>query len=332
MTDSQLRVLWAGDCRHSEFLETRNWLESHADLRCLDEVGAVVDHLASPSLPVYDLILIGQARPGQIDQRGIDRLHAAAPLTPMLAILGTWCEGEMRTGIPWKGIPRFYWHQLLPALASETVSAADTPPGAPTHRHRPPLVGLPRELPRTVTEPERFLHAARQPIRSRKATRNVRTDGDRTLPYRGTGIWLIRAETRVTFESLAECLRWAGIDSLWWPARAARPLLHRLAGLVWDTEQLDELEWGRLEANASIFQNHPSVILANFPRREEACRLSSLGIASMLSKPFQMEWLLHEIVRLEAEWEPSRSIRDGTNSVTADSTAHPRDKCPMDRP
>ena len=30
----------------------------------------------------------------------------------MLGLMGSWCEGEVRTGRPWPAVPRLYWHQF----------------------------------------------------------------------------------------------------------------------------------------------------------------------------------------------------------------------------
>lgn len=328
MTVSRLRVLFVGDFRHSEFLDARDWLESNTDWQGFEEVGAAVAHLLSSSLPIYDLILIGQARPGQINSHEIERLHATAPLTPILAVLGSWCEGEMRTGVPCKGIPRLYWHQLLPALTGETATERSSTQ-ARIPMDRPFQAGEIWKLPRTASEPERFLRAAEHADGSRGIPATPRKTSDSISPRPGTGVWLIRAETWLTFESLAACMRRGGLECVWWPARALRPRPYRLAGIVWDTEQLDELEWRRLEEESSLLRQSPSVVLVNFPRHDEACKLSSLGIASLISKPFRIEWLLDEITRLETKWGAARLLENGPSSQGLNSTDPPRHASPI---
>ena len=48
-----------------------------------------------------DVIVVAQAFPGQFSHQAIDRLRRLAPLARMVGLMGSWCEGEMRTGSPW---------------------------------------------------------------------------------------------------------------------------------------------------------------------------------------------------------------------------------------
>ena len=56
-------------------------------------------------------ILLVQAYPGQYSAEAIDRLRAAAPLARLIALLGSWCEGEPRSGLPLPGVVRIYWRE-----------------------------------------------------------------------------------------------------------------------------------------------------------------------------------------------------------------------------
>ncbi|MCE9527902.1 MAG: response regulator [Planctomycetales bacterium] len=82
-----------------------------------------------------DLILLVASRPGRFSAAEVESLHRRAPLARLVALLGSWCEGEVRSGHPWPGVTRIYAHQWQ--------------------------VRLPRELetwqPRTATEIDRLM-------------------------------------------------------------------------------------------------------------------------------------------------------------------------------
>ena len=49
-------------------------------------------------------------------------LHRRAPLARLVALLGSWCEGEVRSGHPWPGVTRIYAHQWQARLPRELES------------------------------------------------------------------------------------------------------------------------------------------------------------------------------------------------------------------
>ena len=57
-----------------------------------------------------DVMVLAQERPGEIADALVQELQAIAPLSGMIAVLGSWCEGETRTGTPWPGVMRCEWH------------------------------------------------------------------------------------------------------------------------------------------------------------------------------------------------------------------------------
>src|SRR5262245_6670790 len=59
-----------------------------------------------------ELIVVAQSRPGMIAARQMDALRRPAPLAGVVALLGSWCEGETRTGRPWPGVERLYWYEF----------------------------------------------------------------------------------------------------------------------------------------------------------------------------------------------------------------------------
>ena len=50
-----------------------------------------------------DFIVILSSYSGEYREGDVQKLRAFFPITPLLAILGNWCEGENRTGTPLSG-------------------------------------------------------------------------------------------------------------------------------------------------------------------------------------------------------------------------------------
>jgi len=69
-----------------------------------------------------DLILLVASRPGRFSATDVESLHRRAPLARLVALLGTWCEGEIRSGHPWPGVTRIYAHQWQARLPRELAT------------------------------------------------------------------------------------------------------------------------------------------------------------------------------------------------------------------
>ena len=69
-----------------------------------------------------DLILLVAARPGRFSVAEVEALHRRAPLARLVVLLGSWCEGEVRSGHPWPGVTRIYAHQWQARLQRELAT------------------------------------------------------------------------------------------------------------------------------------------------------------------------------------------------------------------
>lgn len=233
-----------------------------AELRPLAEICSFVDpRQAARNLaddPSWDLAMMAQARPGERSQAELEALQSAAPLMPIVVLLGSWSAGELRSGRPLRGAWRCYYHQfrtrLLPEIrrwrvgappawldprADEeqwfdvaTESAVDDFQDATDRLRRPsPLIALagPYLLRETARDLCRALGCAtvefdfRANLRGRRGTQGVLlSDADSELRLRG-----ITAAV------------WSG-DSMS-PVEATR--LARLAALVHPAPTLAALAW-----------------------------------------------------------------------------------------
>ena len=108
-SSAPLSILILGDAARPEFHDAR---------ACLGRWGTVADFADPDSAAaafaenrvVPDLLAVAQAFPGQFSHETIDRLRRLAPLARVLGLMGSWCEGEMRSGSPWPATLRTYWH------------------------------------------------------------------------------------------------------------------------------------------------------------------------------------------------------------------------------
>src|SRR5262249_26315362 len=107
---------------------------------------------AEPRAP--ELIVLVQSRPVEISAESLDRLRSLAPLAKFWRVLGSWCEGEARSGRPPAGCVSTYWHQW-PARWSRDLARARGG-GTPGW-----------SLPATSSSDERLLADAEQPIAPR---------------------------------------------------------------------------------------------------------------------------------------------------------------------
>ena len=109
-----MRALLVGNSEHPEFAVALCWLRAHLELTVSAGLDLALQHLRAQENP--QLILLVQSRRNEISQHQIEQLHRTAPLARLVGLLGSWCEGEVRSGEPWKGVQRIYWHQWTPQL------------------------------------------------------------------------------------------------------------------------------------------------------------------------------------------------------------------------
>ncbi|MFN0017182.1 MAG: hypothetical protein ACKVP0_02920 [Pirellulaceae bacterium] len=100
-------VWMLGDWEQAEFAPAVGYLRTNVSL--------------SPAISSTepDLILLVASRPGRFSAAEVESLHRRAPLARLVALLGSWCEGEVRSGHPWPGVTRIYAHQWQARLPRE---------------------------------------------------------------------------------------------------------------------------------------------------------------------------------------------------------------------
>ena len=146
----EVSILLVGNTDRAEFRQARIVLERLARLTLADNVDTAVAR-ASDMDPPADLVVLAQAFPGEFSCEAVDRLRERVPLARIVGLLGSWCEGEVRTGQPWPGAIRVYAHQWL-GRAEEELERLTSGSGSTW------------SLPATASEEERFLAAAQKPF------------------------------------------------------------------------------------------------------------------------------------------------------------------------
>ncbi len=219
------------------------------------------------SLPAPHAIVLAQEYPDQFSSLAMDRLRNLAPLARWIAIQGSWCEGEPRSGHPLLGVMHMYWHQTAIEIRREFP-----------HWFQPH--GCLWRLPATATDEERLLAAIRAPLPSGKGL---------------VAIWTRRPEMEGL---LSDACRRAGYSSAWLhPRQPAR--LHAAVAAIFDGASLDAAGLAELTRLTAKVSPAPVLALLDAPRIQDVRRARALG-AAVLAKPFPIDDLLWQL-RMEDE-------------------------------
>jgi DNA-binding NarL/FixJ family response regulator len=261
----ELSILLLGRTDRTEFEPARRAVQELAAVYEFDETDAAAAALAMSEI-TPDVIVVAQAFPGQFSHQAIDRLRRLAPLSRVVGLMGSWCEGEARTGWPWPGAVRTYWHQW----------AARSNRGL---RRLALGQACSWGLPLTATEEERLLAntAERWPRRS--------------------GVVVIHARSHETADWLSAACRSRGFATVWQRTSSAARVEGATA-TIFDASSLHEEEFDDLRRLAAAAHPAPVVALLSFPRVEDRQLALSAGAAAVLSKPLVVDDLFWELDRL----------------------------------
>jgi hypothetical protein len=254
-------VRLTGHVDHPEFRDTVRILNSEAQL---------AGNNGSP-----ELAIIAQSRPGQIGEQEVQRLRREAPLAGIVGLLGTWCEGETRTGRPWPGVLRLYWYEFPPWWRRQVaLRAAGRCPdwarpgdfGLLTSRHEHPAS--------RIQHPASSIH----------------------IPT-SRGLIAIHTRHRDTADALADTFQHAGFATVWQRPGRATCVLRGVTAAIWDGSQLDDFEADALARFCRSLASDaaPVVALLDFPRRDSVDRAMDIGAAAVLGKPWRNDELINTV-------------------------------------
>jgi DNA-binding NarL/FixJ family response regulator len=262
-----ISILWLGDASRDEFREARVCLDrfgSVTEAGSVDEAVALITSIeVTPAL-----VVIAQSYPGQFSSESLDHLRRVAPLARLIGLLGSWCEGEVRTGHPWPATVRFYWHQWTAQCGRELEAL---------------LLGQESawSLPSTATDEERLLAVSPRPSSGHN------------------GLIAVCAQAIEAREWLATACRRPGYSTVHTTPDTSIPAEGAVAG-VFDMPATTESQMASLEHFCGDLGPHiPVIALLNFPRIEDQRRALAAGAAAVLSKPLliaDLEWRLDQLI------------------------------------
>lgn len=263
-----------GDTERPEFREAVAAMHATCRVVRASSIALAADGLDDDEQPP-DLVVLAQVHPGEHAPGDLQRLRRLAPLAPVVALLGTWSEGETRTGEPLPDLVRVYWHQWLPRFEQQMVMFA---------RGVCPTWGLPP----TSTDEERLLWS----------------DKHSWLKYDGTVA--IAAERHESADWLAGVCTALGLKTVRaGPGASVNP--RDLRFVVWDTVPGDG-DVTDLSALREVFAEAPIVVVTSFPRTDDRRRLLAAGAAAVLSKPLSLEDLEYQLEMVRAPLRGRSSI------------------------
>ncbi len=265
------------------------WLkrpEFHESRACLNRWGAAVEFADADSAAAAlsenrvspDVIVVAQAFPGQFSHEAIDRLRRLAPLARVLGLMGSWCEGEMRSGSPWPATMRTYWHQW-PVRCDRQLHRLATGQSCSW------------AFPLTATDEERLLADAGE--------RSVRAGGLE---------WCIRSHSLAMADWLSAACRRRGLATIW-QRDAAFGRVEGATAAIFDGTDLCDDECDALRRFVSRAAARAGDRAGSFPRIEDHDRALSAGASAVLSKPLLVEDLLAAVDRSITAKERSNSRR-----------------------
>ena len=246
-----MHILLVGDYRGDEFAAALAAMSQAADVVQVDDLQTAADWLQRPT-PV-DLVVVAQARPGRFSLSQIEAIRLAAPLAPIVALLGSWCEGETRSGAPWPGVTRVYWHQWSERFGQEMGRLSRGAPGAWTQ-------------PLTATAEERLLW-------SETAQRGE----DHRL------VAVVSDDCEICDWLVAAC-KTRGMSPMTL-RRAPVERIEVVSLLLWDAGLPSPKAIEAFQLGLRQFPNCRAIVLADFPRDDDVRSFLAVGAAAVVSKP-----------------------------------------------
>jgi len=240
----------ATDCFRHDHVRYKNRLLHALDLDSADS--ALTQSDTHP-----DLVVLAQSRPNQFSPQRIERLRSRLPTARFIVILGSWCEGELRTGQPLPGVMRVYWHQWPLRWRSEMwrLASGRVPSWA---------------MPATATEDEIA----------------GLFSGDLTV--NGQGLAVIASHDESRAEAVESALSAMGLATVW-SSSTQTPAVSGPSLIVWDADGIGQQELAEIRQLREAFAGVPLLAMLGFPRPDEYQAVLAAGATTVVGKPYRLD-------------------------------------------
>jgi hypothetical protein len=261
----RLSVWLIGACDFPDFREVSDLLRRECDLSTSHDVESALASFEKRVQPP-ELVIIALNWPRSTNQSQIEQLRRLAPLAGFVALAGTWCEGEPRTGRPPQGVRRLYWYEFAGwwQRQNELRAAGLCPEWA-----MPPGVALSGE-----------------PVQDNGVS-------SRGLIVLGVPWW-------ETADALSDILRAAGYSVVWQRPAISHMLARGAAAGIWEGGQLNAREAKDLQFFCSRLgkDGAPVIALLDFPRFDSRELALASGAAAVIAKPWVNDHLMSTLQRV----------------------------------
>jgi CheY-like chemotaxis protein len=263
---SSLQLLISGDYWHDDFRDQFSKLEYPATMVPLERI-----HTTSNQ--TYQLVVLAQSRRDQISQTSVDTIRAAMPGIPIVALLGSWCEGENRSGKPLIGVNQVLWHQWETRFEKFCVQKNDG-------------VKSDWELPLTASVSDRVRDFSANPVLTQQLS---------------GGKFLISSEDRTSFESISDLLNVYQCTTCWYESQSDEVSPSDFAAICVDGNTASPNFLDRVRQLKSQHECLPVIAMLNFPRKQDLNSLAELGVQEVVSKPYTADEFVIPLVRATGE-------------------------------
>lgn len=272
-----LEVHWIGSHNAVEMRAAWQAVSGAAHVSTFATLGEQLRALDGEGALLPDLMVLAQQRPGEHALDDVERTGRALPLVRVAAVLGSWCEGETRTGRPWPGVIRLYWHQAAGVLARELQHLREGRCSA-------------WALPLSATRDERLLAECE----FQSSTLNHEISADAARPT--VGIYSASGALGATLSGLCHSLGFATATlrpGQRQPAAAVPVVLWDVAGL--GNRSFDGIARRERDWLSSELPHAAVIALLGFPRWHDLATFDQLQLAGVVSKPIaadDLRWQL----------------------------------------
>lgn len=260
---SPLEILISGDYWHEDFREPFSRLEVPATMVPTERIQSVFGRQ-------FHLVVLAQSRRDQISQSTVDLLRSELFEVPIVLLLGSWCEGENRSGKPLLGVNQVLWHQWDSRFERFCIQIQD---GVKSDWHQP--------LTASVSD----------------RVRDFAPDGAIVEKLQGKKI-LVSSEDSTTFETISDMLSIYQCAGFW--AESRETDVSDVDAICVDGNGASDNFIDRIVRLKSKFENVPVSVMLNFPRQQDLDALMAVGVQEVVSKPYTHNEFLHSVTRAMA--------------------------------